>query len=194
MAGLYTARSAAFSRQGELIVAIDENRPFLPVAIAILSVSDTRTLADDRSGDTLVARLTQAGHRLADRDIVVDDAGLIAARMQQWIDDPQIDCVIATGGTGVTGRDVTPEALDRVCEKNIPGFGELFRWISFQKIGTSTIQSRADAGVAKGTYLFVLPGSTGACRDGWDEILVHQLDNRFRPCNFVELMPRLQEK
>jgi molybdenum cofactor biosynthesis protein B len=194
MAGLYTARSAAFSRQGELIVAIDENRPFLPVAIAILSVSDTRTLADDRSGDTLVARLTQAGHRLADRDIVVDDAGLIAARMQQWIDDPQIDCVIATGGTGVTGRDVTPEALDRVCEKKIPGFGELFRWISFQKIGTSTIQSRADAGVAKGTYLFVLPGSTGACRDGWDEILVHQLDNRFRPCNFVELMPRLQEK
>jgi len=155
-------------------VAIDESRPFLPVAIAILTVSDTRTRADDRSGDILVARLTEAGHRLADRDIVVDDADLIAARMQRWIDDAQIDCVIATGGTGVTGRDVTPEALDRVCEKKIPGFGELFRWISFQKIGTST--------------------STGACRDGWDEILVHQLDNRFRPCNFVELMPRLQEK
>ena len=173
---------------------INEDRPFLAVSIAVLTVSDTRTEADDRSGDTLVERLTAAGHTLADRAIVKDDADAIEARLRAWIDDPNIDCVITTGGTGVTGRDVTPEALDRVCEKKIPGFGELFRWISFQKIGTSTIQSRADAGVAEGTYLFVLPGSTGACKDGWDEILVHQLDYRFTPCNFVELMPRLQEK
>ncbi len=173
---------------------INENRPFLAVSIAVLTVSDTRTEADDRSGDTLIERLRDAGHKLAERAIVKDDADVIVARLHGWIADPKIDCVIATGGTGVTGRDVTPEALDRVCEKKIPGFGELFRWISYQKIGTSTIQSRADAGVAKGTYLFVLPGSTGACRDAWDEILVHQLDNRFGPCNFVELMPRLQEK
>jgi len=175
-------------------VPINEDRPFLAVSIAVLTVSDTRTEADDRSGDTLVERLTAAGHTLADRAIVKDDADAIEAKLRAWIDDPNIDCVITTGGTGVTGRDVTPEALDRVCEKKIPGFGELFRWISFQKIGTSTIQSRADAGVAAGTYLFVLPGSTGACKDGWDEILVHQLDYRFTPCNFVELMPRLQEK
>ena len=173
---------------------INEDRPFLAVSIAVLTVSDTRTEADDRSGDTLVERLTAAGHALAERAIVKDDADAIEAKLRAWIDDPNIDCVITTGGTGVTGRDVTPEALDRVCEKKIPGFGELFRWISFQKIGTSTIQSRADAGVAEGTYLFVLPGSTGACKDGWDEILVHQLDYRFTPCNFVELMPRLQEK
>lgn len=173
---------------------INEDRPFLAVSIAVLTVSDTRTEADDRSGDTLVERLTAAGHTLADRAIVKDDADAVEAKLCAWIDDPNIDCVITTGGTGVTGRDVTPEALDRVCEKKIPGFGELFRWISFQKIGTSTIQSRADAGVAAGTYLFVLPGSTGACKDGWDEILVHQLDYRFTPCNFVELMPRLQEK
>ncbi len=173
---------------------IDEKRPFLPVSIAVLTVSDTRGEADDRSGDTLVERLREAGHRLADRAIVKDDVPAIEARLRGWVADPEIDCVIATGGTGVTGRDVTPEALDLVCEKKIPGFGELFRWISFQKIGTSTIQSRADAGVANGTYLFVVPGSTGACRDAWDEILVHQLDNRFMPCNFVELMPRLQEK
>lgn len=173
---------------------INESRPFLAVSIAVLTVSDTRTEADDRSGDTLVERLTAAGHSLADRAIVKDDADVIEAKLRAWIDDPEIDCVITTGGTGVTGRDVTPEALDRVCEKKIPGFGELFRWVSFQKIGTSTIQSRADAGVAAGTYLFVLPGSTGACKDGWDEILVHQLDYRFMPCNFVELMPRLQEK
>lgn len=172
---------------------INEDRSFLSVSIAVLTVSDTRTEADDRSGDTLVERLTAAGHALATRAIVKDDADLIEAQLRAWIADPNIDCVIATGGTGVTGRDVTPEALDRVCEKKIPGFGELFRWISFQKIGTSTIQSRADAGVAEGTYLFVVPGSTGACRDAWDEILVHQLDNRFMPCNFVELMPRLQE-
>ena len=173
---------------------ISESRPFLAVSIAILTVSDTRTFEDDRSGDALVERLTAAGHTLADRAIVKDDADAIEAKLRQWIADPEVDCVIATGGTGVTGRDVTPEALDRVCEKKIPGFGELFRWISYQKIGTSTIQSRADAGVAAGTYLFVVPGSTGACRDAWDEILVHQLDNRFMPCNFVELMPRLQER
>ena len=173
---------------------INENRPFRAVSISVLTVSDTRTQADDRSGDTLVERLTAAGHNLADRAIVKDDADAIEAKLRAWIEEPGIDYVITTGGTGVTGRDVTPEALDRVCDKKIPGFGELFRWISFQKIGTSTIQSRADAGVASGTYLFVLPGSTGACKDGWDEILVHQLDYRFMPCNFVELMPRLQEK
>lgn len=172
---------------------IDESRPFLPVNIAILTVSDTRTTADDRSGDTLVERLESDGHTLGARAIVKDDADLIEEQLRVWIADSEIDAVIATGGTGVTGRDVTPEAFANVCEKDIPGFGELFRWISFQKIGTSTIQSRAVAGVAAGTYLFALPGSTGACRDGWDEILHHQLDNRFRPCNFVELMPRLQE-
>jgi molybdenum cofactor biosynthesis protein B len=157
-------------------------------------VSDTRTPADDRSGDTLAERLTKAGHTLAARAIVKDDLPSIVAQLNTWIDAPDIDVVLATGGTGVTGRDVTPEAVLSVCEKEIPGFGELFRWISFQKIGTSTIQSRATAGVTRGTYLFALPGSPGACRDAWDEILVHQLDNRFRPCNFVELMPRLQEK
>lgn len=172
---------------------IDENRQFLAVNIAVLTVSDTRTEADDRSGDTLAERLQADGHLLADRKIVKDDSDKIEAQLRDWIADPNIDVVVATGGTGVTGRDVTPEAFERVCEKDIPGFGELFRWISFQKIGTSTIQSRAVAGVANGTYLFALPGSTGACKDGWDEILHHQLDNRFRPCNFVELMPRLQE-
>lgn len=166
----------------------------IAVRIAVLTVSDTRDLATDRSGDILVERLTSAGHVLADRAIVVDDAGLIAAKLSHWIDDPQIDCVISTGGTGVTGRDVTPEALDRVAEKKIPGFGELFRWLSFKTIGTSTIQSRADAGVAKGTYIFCLPGSTGAVRDGWDGILASQLDSRHQPCNFVELFPRLQER
>jgi molybdopterin adenylyltransferase len=175
-------------------VPLDEKRPFLPVNIAVLTVSDTRTPADDRSGDTLADRLTGAGHKLAARAIVKDDIATIVAQLERWIDDPEIDAVLATGGTGVTGRDVTPEALQQVSEKEIPGFGELFRWISFQKIGTSTIQSRAAAGVARGTYLFALPGSPGACRDAWDEILVHQLDIRFRPCNFVELMPRLQEK
>lgn len=173
---------------------LDEKRPFHPVNIAVLTVSDTRTPEDDRSGDTLADRLAGAGHTLAARTIVKDDIASIVAQLQLWIDDPEIDAVLATGGTGVTGRDVTPEALQQVSEKEIPGFGELFRWISFQKIGTSTIQSRATAGVARGTYLFALPGSPGACRDAWDEILVHQLDNRFRPCNFVELMPRLQEK
>lgn len=174
-------------------MSLDESVPFKPVRIAVLTVSDTRSLADDRSGDTLVARLEKDGHILAARDIVKDDAGIIADVLTRWIDDPQIDCVVTTGGTGLTGRDVTPEAFNKVCEKEIPGFGEYFRWISARKIGTSTIQSRAMAGVARGTYLFALPGSTGACKDGWDEILHFQLDYRFRPCNFVELMPRLRE-
>ena len=166
---------------------------FLPVNIAVLTVSDTRTPADDRSGDALAERIEAAGHKLARRDIVKDDAKLIEAKLRAWIADPLIDVVLTTGGTGVTGRDVTPEALMAVVEKDIPGFGELFRWISFQKIKTSTIQSRACAGVANGTYLFALPGSPGACKDAWDDILVHQLDVRYRPCNFVEMMPRLTE-
>lgn len=173
---------------------IDESLPFQPVQIAVLTVSDTRSLADDRSGDTLVARLEAAGHRLAARTIVRDDADAIVAQLDSWIDDPQIDCIITTGGTGVTGRDVTPEALARVWDKEIPGFGELFRWLSYQTIGTSTIQSRATAGVARGTYIFALPGSTGAVKDAWDGILATQLDSRHRPCNFVELMPRLRER
>ena len=170
------------------------NRDFLPVNIAVMTVSDTRTEADDRSGNTLIERLEAAGHKLADRAIIRDEAELIAGKMEQWIDNPEIDVIISTGGTGVTGRDVTPEALNRVAEKEIPGFGELFRWISYQKIKTSTIQSRAMGAVARGTYIFALPGSTGACKDAWDDILVHQLDVRTKPCNFVELMPRLQEK
>lgn len=173
---------------------IDESAEFLPVRIAVLTVSDTRGLAEDRSGDTLVARLTDAGHALADRRIVKDDADTIVATLHGWIDDPQIDCVITTGGTGVTGRDVTPEAIERVQDKAILGFGELFRWLSFQTIGTSTVQSRACACVARGTYIFALPGSTGAVKDGWDGILRDQLDSRHRPCNFVELMPRLIER
>ena len=172
---------------------IDPTRPFRPLRIAVLTVSDTRTPADDRSGSLLVERLQAAGHLLADRAIEKDDAATIALRLRAWIDDPEVDVVIATGGTGVTGRDVTPEAFEQVCEKAIPGFGELFRMISFHKVGTSTVQSRATAGVAHGTYLFALPGSPGACRDGWDEILVHQLDIRHRPCNFAELIPRLRE-
>jgi molybdenum cofactor biosynthesis protein B len=172
---------------------LDETRPFLPVNIALLTVSDTRDAAQDRSGDTLADLATTAGHRIAARRIVRDERSEIVAQLEAWIADPQIDVVISTGGTGVTGRDVTPEAFHGVYEKEIAGFGELFRWLSFEKIGTSTIQSRATAGVAGGTYLFALPGSPGACRDAWEGILVHQLDNRFRPCNFVELMPRLQE-
>jgi molybdenum cofactor biosynthesis protein B len=173
---------------------LDASRTFLPVRIAVLTVSDTRDLGSDRSGDTLVERLTSAGHLLAARAIVRDDPDAIVARLEAWIADREVDCVIATGGTGVTGRDVTPEAFARVWEKEIPGFGELFRWLSFQSIGTSTIQSRACAGVARGTYLFALPGSTGAVRDAWDGILASQLDSRHRPCNFVELMPRLTER
>jgi molybdenum cofactor biosynthesis protein B len=172
---------------------IDPERPFRPLNIALLTVSDSRSPADDRSGDLLAERLAKAGHRLADRALVVDDAAKIAARFRAWIADPAIDVVISTGGTGVTGRDVTPEALEQVAEKLIPGFGELFRLISFNKIGTSALQSRATAGVAGGTYLFALPGSPGACKDGWDEILESQLDIRHRPCNFAELLPRLRE-
>ncbi len=172
---------------------IDPNRPFLPVNIAVLTVSDTRGEADDRSGRTLVERIEAAGHRVAAKAIVRDEKSDIVARLRGWIADPDVDVVIATGGTGVTGRDVTPEAFHAVYEKEVPGFGELFRMLSFQKIGTSTIQSRATAGVAGGTYLFALPGSPGACKDAWDDILVQQLDNRHRPCNFVELMPRLLE-
>jgi molybdenum cofactor biosynthesis protein B len=172
---------------------IDETRPFLPVNIAILTVSDTRTEADDKSGQTLTDLVTAGGHRVAARQIVRDDKAAIVGQLKAWIADPAIDVVISTGGTGVTGRDVTPEAFHDVYEKEIAGFGELFRFLSYQKVGTSTIQSRATAGVAGGTYLFALPGSPSACRDGWDDILKHQLDNRYRPCNLVELMPRLQE-
>jgi molybdenum cofactor biosynthesis protein B len=172
---------------------IDESRPFLPVNIAVLTVSDTRSLDNDTSGATLAARVIAAGHKLAVRDIEKDDATAIAVILNRWIDDPAIDVVITTGGTGVTGRDVTPEAFSRVLEKTIEGFGELFRMLSYAKIGTSTMQSRAIGGVSRGTYLFALPGSTGAVKDAWDDILVWQLDNRHRPCNLVELMPRLQE-
>lgn len=175
------------------MAGIDETRPFLPVNIAVMTVSDTRTEADDKSGDILVERLEGAGHRLAARLIVRDDAEAIVARLRAWIADPQVDAVISTGGTGVTGRDVTPEAFAAVYDKAIEGFGELFRWISYKTISASTIQSRATAGVAGNTYLFALPGSPGACKDGWDEILRWQLDSRYRPCNFVELMPRLTE-
>jgi molybdenum cofactor biosynthesis protein B len=172
---------------------LDESRPFLAINIAVLTVSDTRSLEDDKSGQTLVAMIEAAGHKVAARKIVKDEIDAIVAQLRQCISDPAIDVVIATGGTGVTGRDVTPEAFESVFEKKIDGFGELFRWLSYQKVGTSTIQSRATGGVAGGTYLFALPGSPGACRDGWEGILVHQLDNRHRPCNLVELMPRLQE-
>ncbi|MGO9785787.1 MAG: molybdenum cofactor biosynthesis protein B [Stellaceae bacterium] len=168
------------------------DRPFLPVNIAVLTVSDSRTESDDKSGKTLAELLTAAGHKLAAKRIVKDDQGAIIAQLKAWIADPSIDVVISTGGTGVTGRDVTPEAFHAVYEKEIAGFGELFRMLSYQKIGTSTIQSRASAGVSGGTYLFALPGSPGACRDGW-EIIAPQLDNRQRPCNLVELMPRLKE-
>jgi len=172
---------------------IDETRPFLPVNIAILTVSDTRTETDDKSGKTLAELATGAGHRVIAKKIVRDDKDAIIAQLKTWIADPTVDVVISTGGTGVTGRDVTPEAFQSVYEKEIAGFGELFRWLSYEKVGTSTIQSRATAGVAGGTYLFALPGSPSACRDGWDDILKHQLDNRHRPCNLVELMPRLNE-
>lgn len=172
---------------------LDESRPFIPVNIAVLTVSDTRTAADDRSGDALAERIVKAGHKLAARELLRDDADQIEAQLRRWIADPEIDVVITTGGTGITGRDVTPEAFERVMEKRIEGFGELFRMLSYQKIGTSTMQSRAVGGVAGGTYLFALPGSTGAVKDGWDDILLSQLDNRHVPCNLVELMPRLQE-
>jgi molybdenum cofactor biosynthesis protein B len=175
-------------------VAIDEALAFKPINIAILTVSDTRTPETDTSGDILAARVVDAGHRLAARTIVKDDAALLAAQFEAWIDDSAIDAVISTGGTGLTGRDVTPEALAMIAgARDIPGFGELFRWLSFKSIGTSTVQSRACAVLARGTYIFALPGSNGAVRDGWDGILAEQLDSRNRPCNFVDLMPRLRE-
>ncbi len=172
---------------------IDETRPFLPVNIAILTVSDTRTEADDKSGQTLVDLAGGAGHHVVARAIVRDERDAIVAKLKAWIADPAVDVVISTGGTGVTGRDITPEAFKSVYEKEIEGFGELFRMLSYPKVKTSTIQSRATGGVAGGTYLFALPGSPNGCRDGWEEILKWQLDNRHRPCNLVELMPRLQE-
>ena len=172
---------------------LDEQRPFKPVNIAVMTVSDSRTEENDTSGKALVDLITRDGHRVAARVIVKDDRAAIVAQLKTWIADPHVDVVISTGGTGVTGRDVTPEAFESVFEKKIDGFGELFRWLSFQKIGTSTIQSRATGGVAGGTYLFALPGSPSAARDGWEDILKWQLDNRLRPCNLVELMPRLNE-
>ncbi len=172
---------------------IDESRPFIPVGIAVLTVSDTRRLEDDRSGDTLVARIAEAGHRLIARAIVQDDKAAIRDQVEQWTKDDAIDVVITTGGTGFTGRDVTPEALEPLFEKRMDGFSEVFHRISYDKIGTSTIQSRATGGVANATFIFVLPGSPGACKDAWDGILKLQLDYRHMPCNFVEIMPRLDE-
>ena len=175
------------------MAGIDETRSFVPVRIAVLTMSDTRSASEDKSGDLLVERLQGAGHVLADRAILKDDAAAIRAKVEGWIADPNVDCVITTGGTGFTGRDVTPEAVRPLFEKDIEGFAILFHMLSYAKVATSTIQSRACAGVAHGTYIFCLPGSPGACRDAWDGILVHQLDLRHRPCNFVEIMPRLEE-
>lgn len=172
---------------------IDESRPFIAIGIAVLTVSDTRTPADDKSGDTLVGRIADAGHRLAARNIVKDDKQAILNQVRDWTLNPEIDVVITTGGTGFTGRDVTPEALEPFFEKKMDGFSEVFHRISYDKIGTSTIQSRATGGVANATYIFVLPGSPGACKDAWDGILKYQLDYRHMPCNFVEIMPRLDE-
>ena len=172
---------------------LDETRQFVPLKIAVLTVSDTRSLADDRSGTTLAERIAKVGHVVADRAIVTDDVEMIRGKMRAWIADPAIDVIISTGGTGFTGRDVTPEAAEPLFEKRMDGFSTVFHMVSHDKIGSSTIQSRATAGTAGATYLFCLPGSPGACRDAWDEILKFQLDNRWRPCNFVELMPRLQE-
>lgn len=172
---------------------IDESRPFIPVSVAVLTVSDTRTLDTDKSGDTLVARIAEAGHRLADRAITPDDVEGIRAKVREWIARDDVDAVITTGGTGFTGRDVTPEALEPLFEKRMDGFSQVFHAISYAKIGTSTIQSRATAGVAGATWIFCLPGSPGACRDAWDAILKPQLDYRHMPCNFVEIMPRLDE-
>lgn len=173
---------------------IDTTRLFKPIRIALLTISDSRTPADDSSGNILAAKIVEAGHELVMREISKDTVEQIAAHLHRWIDDESIDAVITTGGTGLTGRDVTPEALDRVKSKDIPGFGELFRMLSYTTIGTSTVQSRACAVLARGTYIFALPGSPGAVTDGWDLILAEQLDSRNRPCNFVELMPRLRER
>ncbi len=175
-------------------MAIDPAREFRAVNIAVLTVSDTRMPETDTSGDILAERVTTVGHKLVARAIERDDANLLADRLNTWIDDPEIDVIVTTGGTGLTGRDVTPEAFDRVKDKDIPGFGELFRMLSYKSIGTSTVQSRACAVVARGTYLFALPGSNGAVKDGWDGILAEQLDSRNRPCNFVDLLPRLRER
>ncbi len=172
---------------------IDETRPFIPVRIAVLTVSDTRTIKDDKSGDLLAEMIRESGHEVVDRAVVRDDIAQIRARVQGWIADPQIDVVITTGGTGFTGRDVTPEAVRPLFEKEIEGFSTVFHLISFKSVETSTLQSRACGGVAHGTYIFCLPGSPGACKDGWHGILKWQLDNRNRPCNFVEIMPRLEE-
>ncbi len=172
---------------------IDETIAFVPVSIAVLTISDSRNAASDKSGDTLAELISSAGHTIARRAIIRDDVEALVAQFHAWIDDAEVDCIISTGGTGVTGRDVTPEAIDRLSGKSIPGFGELFRWLSYAKIGTSTIQSRACAAVVRGTYIFALPGSTGAVADGWNGILSTQLDLRHKPCNFVELMPRLRE-
>ncbi|MEE9433961.1 MAG: molybdenum cofactor biosynthesis protein B [Sphingorhabdus sp.] len=174
-------------------MAIDESRSFKPVNIALLTISDTRTATDDTSGDILAERITNAGHNLFKREIVRDDTTKLVSRLHSLIDNENVDCIICTGGTGLTGRDITPEAMDRVKSKEIPGFGELFRWLSYEKIGTSTIQSRACAVLARGTYIFALPGSNGAVKDGWDGILASQLDSRNQPCNFIEIMPRLRE-
>lgn len=175
------------------MAGIDETRPFVPVRIAVLTMSDTRTLADDKSGDLLAGRIKDAGHVLADRAILKDDVAAIRAKVESWIKDPSVDCVITTGGTGFTGRDVTPEAVMPLFEKHIDGFSVLFHMLSYKNVATSTMQSRACGGVAHGTYIFCLPGSPGACRDAWDGILVYQLDLRHRPCNLVEIMPRLEE-
>ena len=175
-------------------MAIDEAREFRPINVALLTISDTRGPDEDTSGDILAERIEGAGHKLIGRAIEKDDIEAIYRRLVAWADDPAIDAIVSTGGTGLTGRDVTPEALDRIKEKEIVGFGELFRWISYQTVGTSTVQSRAMAVLARGTYIFALPGSNGAVKDGWDKILAEQLDSRNRPCNFIELMPRLREK
>ncbi len=172
---------------------IDESRPFHPVRVAVLAVSDTRSLAEDTSGAVLVERLTEAGHTLAARHILPDEREEITNQLRAWVADPAIDVILTTGGTGLTGRDVTVEAHRDVYEKEIEAFGTVFTMVSMQKIGTSAVQSRATGGVANGTYLFALPGSSGACKDAWDEILKWQLDYRHRPCNFVEILPRLDE-
>jgi molybdopterin adenylyltransferase len=175
------------------VPGVDASREFVPLKIAVLTISDTREIADDKSGATLVQRIEVAGHLLADRAIVQDDVEAIRDQMRAWIADPAVDVIISTGGTGFTGRDVTPEAVEPLFEKRMDGFSTVFHLVSHAKIGSSTVQSRATAGVANATFIFCLPGSPGACRDAWDEILVHQLDYRYRPCNFVELMPRLDE-
>jgi molybdenum cofactor biosynthesis protein B len=172
---------------------IDPARQFIPLNIAVLTVSDTRTTADDRSGETLAERIAAAGHAVADRAIVADEVEAIRARVREWIADPRVDVVITTGGTGFTGRDVTPEAVEPLFEKRMDGFATMFMLVSYAKTGTSAIQTRATGGVAGATYIFCLPGSPGACKDAWDDILLHQLDYRYRPCNFVEIMPRLDE-